>query len=267
MFTEHKMNLLHLFVLFIFLIGFLLIITTFTAYSKLGDCNSEGLRTKLRWAICIGTVCMTLAIGYTICINKAGCNCVFGDRSDWKIYSALFVLMGMGVGLLVLTIGIKNDAKSDGCNIDLGFIPDLLMALSICQIILPILYASYIIYNNVPNKKDTKDEEDDEEDDDDSLALEAESRKTAIDGRRSARFKKRIALAEEELSQVRDRIESSKARKKAPAQKDKEKEEILVKEIAKATSELGSVKSPDSSVSSSNADSSPSTSVLPWGMK
>ena len=267
------MKLLHLFMFFLFVVGLLLIITTFTAYSKLdATCTSDSLRGKLRWAIGIGTTFVTLAIGYMVCLTKEGCKCDFGERSDWKIYTMLAVLMGMGGGLLALTIGIKNDVNSADCHIDLGGVPDILMALSIAQLVIPALYIIYIAVKGLPKGKTKKDEEDDkeddeeddkeddEEDDDESLALEAESRREAIDNRRRARYKKSIAKKEEELSSVQDKIEQSRSRGKSNP-KDKAKRDLLVKQIKEENSELSEI---GSSVSESDDSGSSGASVPAW---
>ena len=238
------MNLLHLFMFMLFIIGLLLIIATFTAYSKLDStCTSDGLRAKLRWAIGLGTTLFTLAIGYMVCIVKEGCKCDFGQRADWKIYTMLTVLMTMGGGLLALTIGIKKDVKSNGCKIDLGGITDVLMALSIAQLVIPVLYIIYIIWKNLQKgKKEKGDEDEDEEDDDESLAIEADSRREAIDNRRKSRYKKNIAKNEEDLSNINDKIERSRSRGKS-IPKDKQKRDLLVKKLREENlrlSEIGS---------------------------
>lgn len=257
------MKLLHLFMFFLFVVGLLLIITTFTAYSKLdATCTSDSLRGKLRWAIGIGTTFVTLAIGYMVCLTKEGCKCDFGERSDWKIYTMLAVLMGMGGGLLALTIGIKNDVNSADCHIDLGSVPDILMALSIAQLVIPVLYIIYIAVKGLPKGKTTKkkDEEDDEEDDDESMALEAESRREAIDNRRRSRYKKSIAKKEEELSYVQDKIEEARSRGKSNP-KDKAKRDLLIKQLKEYNSELSEI---GSSVSESDDSRSSGSSAPPW---
>ena len=255
------MKLLHLFMFFLFVVGLLLIITTFTAYSKLdATCTSDSLRGKLRWAIGIGTTFVTLAIGYMVCLTKEGCKCDFGERSDWKIYTMLAVLMGMGGGLLALTIGIKNDVNSADCHIDLGGVPDILMALSIAQLVIPVLYIIYIAVKGLPKGKTKKDENEDEEDDDESLALEAESRREAIDNRRRSRYKKSIAKKEEELSSVQDKIEEARSRGKSNP-KDKAKRDLLAKQLKEENSELSEI---GSSVSESDDSRSSGSSAPPW---
>ena len=255
------MKLLHLFMFFLFVVGLLLIITTFTAYSKLdATCTSDSLRGKLRWAIGIGTTFVTLAIGYMVCLTKEGCKCDFGERSDWKIYTMLAVLMGMGGGLLALTIGIKNDVNSADCHIDLGGVPDILMALSIAQLVIPVLYIIYIAVKGLPKGKTKKDQNEDEEDDDESLALKAESRREAIDNRRRSRYKKSIAKKEEELSSVLDKIEESRSRGKSNP-KDKAKRDLLIKQIKEENSQLSEI---GSSVSESDDSRSSGSSAPPW---
>ena len=255
------MKLLHLFMFFLFVVGLLLIITTFTAYSKLdATCTSDSLRGKLRWAIGIGTTFVTLAIGYMVCLTKEGCKCDFGERSDWKIYTMLAVLMGMGGGLLALTIGIKNDVNSADCHIDLGGVPDILMALSIAQLVIPVLYIIYIAVKGLPKGKTKKDQNEDEEDDDESLALKAESRREAIDNRIRSRYKKSIAKKEEELSSVQDKIEESRSRGKSNP-KDKAKRDLLVKQLKEENSQLSEI---GSSVSESDDSRSSGSSAPPW---
>jgi hypothetical protein len=246
------MNLFHIFMFIMFVIGLLLIITTFTAYSKLEDtCKSDGLRSKLRWAIGIGTTLVALSIGYTVCVVKDGRICNFGERANWKIYTMLSLLFCMGVGLLILTVGIKNDIKSEGCDIDLGSVPDILMVISIIQLIVPLLYMTYIIVKKSAQGSenegvDVDDEDDDEEEDDDeSLALEASSRREAIDKRRRSRYNKSIANYNEKLSSVLDKIELSKSRGKIN-RKDVSERDLLVSKIKKENTELSSIGSSSS---------------------
>ena len=255
------MNLLNLFMFSLFVIGLLLIITAFTADSKLDvTCTSNSLRGKLRWAIGIGTTFVTLAIGYMVCLKKEGCSCDFGERTDWKIYTMLAVLTGMGGGLLVLTIGIKNAVNSDDCHIDLGVVPDVLMALSIAQLVIPTLYIIYIATKGLQKGK-KKEEEEWEEEDDESIALEAESRREAIDNRRRARYKKIIAKKEEQLSVVRDKIEQARARGKSNP-KYKAKRDLLVKQLKEEKSELSDI---GSSVNEDDGSgSSGGVSVASW---
>jgi len=237
-----KINLLHIFMFTLLIIGLLLIITTFSAYSKLGDCTSKGLRSKLRLAIILGTVFFTISIGYIICIKKSGCFCDFGQRSDWKIYSMLITLMGMGGGMLVLAQGIKSDLKSNGCNIDIGKTPDILTWLSIVQIALPAMYIVYIFYkkrqgptspNDIETGVETKS--------DDYLALQAESSRVAINKRRSARYRKNIAQKSDKLTKVRDRIEIARDKNHNPKTYDLELEDMLEKEINSAKKSLSSI--------------------------
>ena len=167
------MNLLHIFMFLLFAIGILLLMITLSADSKLGtDCTSKDLRTKLRMAIILGTVFLTISLGYAVCVMKKGCKCDFGQRATWKIYTMLAVLMGMGGFLLYLTLGIHSDLKKDGCKVDLGVIPTILMWLSIVQIVLPIMYIAYIVYTG-KKPKGTKKKVVEPEDDDDVSELRA----------------------------------------------------------------------------------------------
>ena len=241
------------FMLITFIIGVLLIIFTFNTYSNLGSCTSEGLRYKLKAAIILGTIFITIPIGYAFCVSNPKCNCDFGGNAIWKINSLLVISMGMGVGLLTLAIGIKNNLKDDDCNADLGATPDVLLGLSIAQIAISFLcICAFFVYNrkNEPSdeskdtpKEVTKDDVDDV--DDDSEALQAQSRITATNIKRASRYKKNIANAQEKLVNVRDKLEQGKIK-----QSDKMKyladQERLVKEIKTYTSNLNSIGSVDS---------------------
>jgi hypothetical protein len=254
-----KINLLHLFMFLIFVIGLLLLITAFSAYSKLTvGCTSASLKTKLRLAIGLGTTFVTIAIGYTVCLSKKGSMCQFGQRANWKIYTMLTTLMAMGGGLLVLATGIKSDLASPSCNVDLGVTPDILTGLGIAQIALPALYIVYILYSGLP-KGSEKVEVEEEPESDESLTLEAESRRTATNTRRLARYNKAISQKSSELDEVRDRIEIARERKKNPTQNDLVKQDRLIREISesqKFKKEVGSVGGDDNSVTSSYGSSS-----------
>ena len=242
---------LSVFMFITFVIGLLLIIITFNAYSNLGTCTSEGLRSKLKVAIILGTIFITIPIGYAFCVSNPKCNCDFGGNAIWKINSLLVISMGMGVGLLTLAIGIKNNLKDDDCNADLGATPDVLLGLSITQIAISFLcICAFFVYNrkNEPSdeSKDTpKEVTKDDDVDDDSEALQAQSRITATNIKRASRYKKNIANAQEKLVNVRDKLEQGKIK-----QSDKMKyladQERLVKEIKIYESNLNSIGSVDS---------------------
>lgn len=260
-----KINLLHLFMFLLFTIGTLLLIIAFNAYSKIGNsCTSGSLRTKLRWAIGVGTTFVTLSFGYATCIVKAGATCQIGQRADWKIYTMLVVLMGMGAGLLVLTTGIKSDLKSPGCTVDLGSTPDLLMGLAIAQIALPAMYIAYIIKTGMPQGSKPKPKDDGDESDL-SRKMKAESKKTATDRRRAKRYDAFIAQKSEELSVVQDRIELAETRGKNPSPADEEKAELLVNEINRAKQkrkEVGSLPPATSSAAKASSSSSSSSGLF-----
>lgn len=240
-----KINLLHLFMFLLFIIGLLLIIITFSAYSKLGtDCKSQGLRTKLRWAICIGTTFISLSIGYTICISRQDSNCDFGERANWKTYIMLILLMGMGGGLLTLSTGIKKDLS---CNIDLGSTPDILTALSIAQIILPILYIIWILYMNKTENSNNQ-----LSDINESQAIEAKLKTDIINKSRANRYKNTIAQKSRKLSYVRNQIEISKHKNKNPKIKNTALEKKLIKEIDLAEKGLSLVDKPSTTNYSKN---------------
>jgi hypothetical protein len=235
-----------------FVIGVLLIILTFNAYSNLGSCTSEGLRYKLKVAIILGTIFITIPIGYAFCLGNTKCNCDFGANAIWKINSLLVVSMGMGIGLLTLAIGIKNNLKDDDCNVDLGAMPDVLLGLSIAQISISIIcIVAFLLYN----RKDELNEGSKIEDvDDDSEALQAQSRIIATNTKRASRYKKNIANAQEELVNIRDKLEQGKIK-----QSDKTKyladQERLLNEIKTYTSNLNSIGSVNSGEISSQSGS------------
>ena len=137
------MKLLHLFMGSIVITGLVLVITSFAAYSKLsGECTSSSLRGKLQAGIGLGTAFMTIGIGYIVCVIKGTCQ--FGEISDWKTYSILFLLLAIGSTILGLTLSIQSEIKSGTCNVDLGSLPTILIAIGSIQLSIPILYTIYI---------------------------------------------------------------------------------------------------------------------------
>ena len=153
------MNTLKLFMALLFIIGTILIITSFDAYGKIKDkCDSEKLRANLRMSVCIGTVMVVISIMFFICTSATGCNCNYNANDGAPFYIILFLLMAMGGFLLYLSISINSELKSDGCDIDIGVFPTILMVISILQIILPISYM-FITNRNKTNKKNKKKKE------------------------------------------------------------------------------------------------------------
>jgi hypothetical protein len=63
----------------------------------------------------------------------------------------LSLLISTGAIALALIVGIKNDIKSSECKIDMGIIPDIIMALSIMQIVIPVLYIGYVSSKKLKN--------------------------------------------------------------------------------------------------------------------
>ena len=225
------MNLLHLFMLILFVFGILLIITTFSAYSKLSDmCKQEtsGLRNKLRWAICLGTAFMTISISYLICINGSGCKCDFGEHSDWKIYSLLLIIVAMGGGMIALSIGIKSDLKKDNCNIDLGGLPDIILGISISLIVLAFIYLVYVAWSKNPKgtaKQESKEEP--EEESFENKLRKAAAKKEIADSKRESAYMTEIASTEASISELKQKMEATKRRGKEPSTKDKEQLTII----------------------------------------
>ena len=246
------MNLLHLFMLLIFIVGILLIILTFIVYSKLKDsCNSQNLKNKLRLAIGLGTTFVVITISYMMCITNSNCKCDFGENTNWKFYIMLLLLISIGSGLLILTIGINNDLKTNNCDVDLGIVPNLLIGLSITQIVISFIYFIYSLkYKGNKGNKDTKgdDDKDDDKDtkDDDNIALEAKSRTDAVNSVRISRYNKNISVANEQLSKLYNKLESGPIKTN---DRNKYKEEIkeLTDKISKYKQDLGSIKSGSSS--------------------
>lgn len=239
-----KMNILHIFMFLLFVIGVLLIITTFMAYSKLDNgCTSIKLRTKLRFAIGIGTACFTLSIGYLLCVTR--CKCSFGKRSNAKIYAMLVTLIGMGSGLLFLSTGIKSDLNVPGCKVDLGYLPDILTGLSISIIVLPVLLIAKLIYSGRSKTKSKNDDKVSYE----YMARVAQTKRSATNARRLARYIKTIEQKSHELDVIRDRLEIYQEENRKPKSKDLVDQDRLVIEIAEAQQGLTKVGSTSSASS------------------
>ena len=153
------------------------------------------------------------------------------------------MLISIGVGLLILTIGINNDLKTNNCDVDLGIVPKLLIGLSITQIVISFIYIIYSLKykGKKGNNDDDKGNKDDDKDDD-NIALEAKSRTDAVNSMRISRYNKNISVANEQLSKLYNKLESGPIKNN---DRNKYKEEIkeLTDKISKYKEDLGSIKS------------------------
>tara|TARA_B110000908_G_C10121127_1_gene387663 strand:+ start:64 stop:870 length:807 start_codon:yes stop_codon:yes gene_type:complete len=249
----------------LFAIGLLLIITSFSAYSKLGQCNNPELQTKLRWAIGVGTTFLTLSIGYSVCITRDSCDCDFGERASWKIYFMLLSLMGMGIALLILALGIKSDLKK--CNVDLGSAPNILTGLAITQIVLPAIYIIGVVYTG----KSALGSSSRYSGSHSSAVSKSQAKKSAIRSTRNKRAAIKISQIEASLEDVRNRIEITEARGREPKDRDLEDQDRLVIDLAAAQAAKKSIGLSTSSghvgtssVSSSSNDAKPKPVVTQW---
>lgn len=262
-----KINLLHIFMFIVFIIGILLIIITFEAYSKLTQqCSSNSLKNKLQISIIIGTVFAITSIGYFICVMKKSCKCNIGLKASWQLYTFVVISTGMGVGLLLLSNGIKNDLKQPNCNINLNYIPDILFGLSIAQIIMSVLYFVWIIYSGAPqgSKKPPIEEDSDEVKSIRALAEEA----TILENEKSSRTQK-INELKSELTKLKQSENSYTLRgKKAPdniRKSIKEKSSQIAREstrVAEMDKKLTNISSLMSGGSSEQSDSGSTASSL-----
>lgn len=158
---------LHILAGFILLLGILLNILSFYAYSKLkSNCEVSGnLKTNLRISICIGSFFTAAAISFFVCTS----NCDIETDKKWLIYSILFFMLIMGIYLSILTSNIKSQLKE--CQEDIGSLPTILLLLSIIEVSVIVIGAVIYIYNsNKKNKKTDKNSSSDEDKDKDNTS-------------------------------------------------------------------------------------------------
>ena len=130
-----------LFVILLLIIGILLTLTSFTAYSRLTDkCTSKNLREYLRWCIILGSILITVGVMFFTCTNASGCVCKFDIDSTVKQYVLLSILLVMGIFIMVITGKIQNELKKDGCDVNLGFLTTSLWFLGSFQVAIPLLF-------------------------------------------------------------------------------------------------------------------------------
>jgi uncharacterized membrane protein YjfL (UPF0719 family) len=135
----------HGFIALLFSIGVLLAIVTFSAYSNLTpECTSTRLRKNLRMAIIVSGCLISISVGYTACAMASSCVCSFGSVSDYKLYSLLSIVVGLGIWMLVIREQIVEDLNTCGVKMD-GAI-DAMMGFGIAQIALPVLYVGIVFY-------------------------------------------------------------------------------------------------------------------------
>jgi len=137
-----------LFVILLLIIGILLTLTSFTAYSRLTDeCTSKNLRTYLRRCIILGSMLISVGVMFFTCTNSSGCVCKFDIDSTVKQYVLLSVLLVMGISIMVITDKIQNELKNNGCNVNIGFLTTSLWLLGSFQVAIPLLFVIAIFVN------------------------------------------------------------------------------------------------------------------------
>jgi hypothetical protein len=253
---------LHFFMFMLFIIGLLLIIISFFAYSKLkSECTSSSLKTKLRIAIAIGSALFAIAIGYFYCINDSHCQCSFdlGDRLKINIMVGFSLLAG--VGLLILTLGIKTELKNPNCTVDLGILPTMLIVLSAVQIVGSVGYIIRMVGKGFPPKQPKIVEQ---EDSDDTIEINALARKTASEQRLTKKLNAQLLTKQADLSHVKESILAAKYSNKNPSKQDLEQHSKLSQEIGKINDDMSGIKN-ESSVSTSSVSGGSSVSGLDFG--
>jgi len=131
----------NLFVILLLIIGILLTLTSFTAYSRLTrKYTSNNLRKYLRWCIILGSILITIGVMFFTCTNASGCVCKFDIDSTIKQYVLLSILLVMGIFIMVITGKIQNELKNYRFDANLGFLTTSLWLLGSFQIAIPLLF-------------------------------------------------------------------------------------------------------------------------------
>lgn len=250
------MSFLHFFMILMFLIGLLLIILSFFAYSKIGyECKktSSSLKTKLRVALGIGSTLLCLAIGFFICVTKSKCKCTFDNEfGKGKIYGLIGFCLMSGIGLLVLTFGIKSDLNEPDCKVDLGIIPWILGSIAIIQLLFSIVYITIHIknYQSKEGKEGKEGKEDKEEESTpqkDELSHSEQSSKYDSEKEASEQIQKtilntRLKAKQRDLSKINENILKYKHDTgKDPKQSDIEMQIRLRKDVKDINDDIGKI--------------------------
>ena len=174
------MNYLYFFTGLLLIIGFLLVITSFYAYSKLtSNCTVSSLKTKLRMSIALGSTLIATSIGFILCINDSTCNCSFSEITSAKTNMIIIFSIICGIILLILTVGIQSDLKKESCNVDLGVLPWFLGGIAVIQLLVSVLFIISIVFKKYKDSKESlefKNVEEPDDGDSDKLVSEAESK-------------------------------------------------------------------------------------------
>jgi len=131
----------HLFTLFLFIIGMLLIVFHFDIENHTrSTCDSDSLRKANKGLLIIGTIFVSLSIAYTICQSK--CNCNTTDFSHEMYVGFIFILSGVLVGLSSTIMSqVKNNcAKSTSS-------PSVILGISITSLVLTAIYLGMPYFN------------------------------------------------------------------------------------------------------------------------
>lgn len=140
------MNRLSIFISMFLVIGLLLIILSFLGFSKINKtCASKKLRQNFRLCVIIGSVLTTISLMYMICGNE-NCKCEYNIDSNWKIHTTIFILFVMGVLLIIMATNIKKEIKSDGCDVNIDAITNLIIGVASLQILLSVIFSVFSVY-------------------------------------------------------------------------------------------------------------------------
>lgn len=212
-----KINKVNTFMVFMFIVGLIIVITSFIGYGQIIDsCSTPSLKNSLRVCIIVGSILMTLTGGYYYCYKY--CKCDYGEVSEYKLYGVLAVIMLLGISLIIFGSGIQNNI-SDGCTNTLKNIPTVYFILG--GIIAGFsLIAILVIVKRGPPKSPPKPEETKEG---------AHARYVVAERTRKESLLKRLSASEAEVANAKLNIENVVSKNKKPT------DDLQVKLVAAET--------------------------------
>ena len=251
-------------------IGISLITLSFWGNSKLNKTctskTSKTLRQYLKLCIGSGAIHTSISFMYLLCGGK-GNNCDDDIDSDKKIYITTAIMIFMGILLMIFSVGISKELKSDNCKIELGYLPHTLIGFASFQIFLGVL----LIFLTMTSKKEvvssektnsnlisSKKEVSSEKTNSNLISSKKFdiARKSALDAERRTKIETHIADLDAKLSELKREEEDYEIRGKNIPTKIKAKLIKLNTDLNDFKRRLNTIQSPSSSSSGSSIGSS-----------
>lgn len=142
------MDKLTLFMISLMIIGMLSLVISYYIYFKVDtSCLDKKLNKNLRIMILISSIMFSISVGYFLCINRCGNNCLAVELSD-NLTNTLLVIIICLSSILLYYINSISKSLVDNCEVKTSKLIPILNSILGLQIVLSISYFGVQMYNH-----------------------------------------------------------------------------------------------------------------------